>query len=365
MKYVFSIIILIHGLIHLLGFIKGFNLTETNSLSQSISKPIGILWLLTFLLFLTTTATYIKNYKFWFVFAFITLILSQILILMFWKDAKFGTLANVLIFLVSLYAYGKFQFNNMVKNETKQVLQHISAEKPSVILEKDLTHLPEIVQKWLKNSGVVGQEQSRFIRLKQIGEMRTKPEGKWMPFIAKQTFNVDEPAFVWDTEVEAMPLISLVGRDKLYQGKGSMLIKLAALIPVVNESKNKQMNSGAMIRFLAEMCWFPSAALNKYITWQAIGENSAKATLTIKDVSVFGMFRFSKDGDITSFEAQRYYGGNTTSKLETWRVNMTSYKTFHGIKIPNKNSVCWKLKEGDFNWLNLEILAVDRVITEN
>src|SRR5690606_41326613 len=126
---------------------------------------------------------YIKNYKFWFVFAFITLILSQILILMFWKDAKFGTLANVLIFLVSLYAYGKFQFNNMVKNETKQVLQHISAEKPSVILEKDLTHLPEIVEKWLQTSGVAGQEQSRLIRLKQIGEMRTKPEGRWMPFI--------------------------------------------------------------------------------------------------------------------------------------------------------------------------------------
>ncbi|MFV0571996.1 MAG: DUF6920 family protein [Xanthomarina gelatinilytica] len=149
------------------------------------------------------------------------------------------------------------------------------------------------------------------------------------------------------------------GRDKLYQGQGNMLIKLANLIPVVNESNNKQINSGTMIRFLAEICWFPSAAINDYIVWESISENSAKATLTIKDTRVSGIFKFSTEGNITSFEAKRYYGGKTNSKLETWLINMTSHKTFDGVKIPNKSNVSWKLKEGDFNWLKLEILTID------
>ncbi|HCY82229.1 MAG TPA: hypothetical protein DHV22_11840, partial [Xanthomarina gelatinilytica] len=66
----------------------------------------------------------------------------------------------------------------------------------------------------------------------------------------------------------------------------------------------------------------------------------------------------------TSFEAKRYYGGKTNSKLKTWRINMTSHKTFDGVKIPNKSNVSWKLKEGDFNWLNLEIIKLEKYNSE-
>ena len=365
MQYVFSFILLFHGLIHLLGFVKAFNLAEINQLPQSISKPIGILWFLTFLLFLITFLAYLKSYKFWFIIAIVAVIISQIIIIIFWKDAKFGTIANIIILVVSIFSLGKYQFNNMVSNETTQVLQHIQTKNHTIISEKDILHLPEIIQTWLRNSGVIGKEISQSIRLKQIGKMRTKPENKWMPFTATQIFNVEKPAFVWNTQVEAMPFISLYGRDKLYLEQGSMLIKLGALIPVVNDAENPQINSGAMIRFLAEICWFPSAALNNYIVWETLDKTSAKATLTVNGESVSGIFKFSKEGHIISFEAKRFYGGNTNSKLETWHVKMTSYKTFNNIRIPNKSSVSWKLKEGDFNWLKLEILELERNIIKD
>jgi len=41
LKIIFLFIVLIHALIHLLGFVKAFNLTEISQLTQPISKTSG------------------------------------------------------------------------------------------------------------------------------------------------------------------------------------------------------------------------------------------------------------------------------------------------------------------------------------
>ena len=185
--------------------------------------------------------------------------------------------------------------------------------------------------------------------------MRTKPNGNWMPFKAAQVFNVENPAFVWQTKVVALPSLKMVGRDQFIDGKGGMLIKLAGLIPVVNTSDNPKINSGAMLRYLAEICWFPSAALNEYIQWETVDSNSAKATFNCNNQSVSGIFSFNDNGDFIAFKADRYYGGGEKSQLEKWLITAEDYKVFSHIKIPSQCKVTWKLKEGDFNWLNLEV----------
>jgi hypothetical protein len=53
MKIAFLIIVLLHGLIHLLGFVKGFELKEVKELTLPISKTLGIVWLTATILFLT------------------------------------------------------------------------------------------------------------------------------------------------------------------------------------------------------------------------------------------------------------------------------------------------------------------------
>lgn len=358
MKAIFSFIVIIHALIHLMGFVKAFKLVEINQLPQSISRPIGMLWLFAALLFVFSTVLFLLKKEWWFVITIVAVIVSQILIILYWQDAKFGIIANVIILLVSISAYGNYQFHKMIQAESKQILQNIKVENLPVISKEDIKHLPEIVQKWMINSGVMGKEKVVSVRLNQVGEMRTKPDSKWMSFTAIQHFNIENPAFIWTTKVNAMPIVNMVGRDKLYNGEGEMLIKLASLIPVV-EGKNDKINQGTMIRFLAETCWFPAAVLNDYITWEAIDATSAKATLIITGKSVSGVFTFSAEGDLVSFQADRYYGGKDDSKLEKWYIEMSSYTKFQGIKIPNKCSVTWKLKKGDFNWLNFEIIELD------
>jgi hypothetical protein len=81
-------------------------------------------------------------------------------------------------------------------------------------------------------------------------------------------------------------------------GKGEMLIKLGGVIPIVNQSPNEKMNQGAMLRYLAEICWFPTAVLNDYMAWEMIDATSAKATLTINGKAVSGLFSFTEEGEL-------------------------------------------------------------------
>jgi hypothetical protein len=39
-------------------------------------------------------------------------------------------------------------------------------------------------------------------------------------------------------------------------------------------------------------------------------------------------------------------------------INITDYKTFDGIKVPSKMTSTWKLEEGDWTWLKLEVTDI-------
>jgi len=354
MRYVFAILLGLHGLIHLMGF--AFALFDTNINKQvlGISKPIGAFWLLTFILFVVSAVQYFGQKK-WFFIAAISIILSQILIITAWKEAKYGSIANILFFLVAIFDYGQYQFQNKVDKEVSTFLQNTSAPSIYKANEQRLKQLPDIVRKWLKNSGALNGDRSFTVHLEQEGKMRTKPNGKWMPFEATQYFDVENASFIWQTKVKSSFGFSLLGRDKLINGKGEMLIKIAGIVPVVDEKNNHKINSGAMIRYLSEICWFPSAALSNYITWEAIDSKSAKAVFKVSGQSVSGTFNFNDDGEMTSFESKRYFGGNQKAALERWLVEVEDHDTFKGIIVPSQCKVTWKLKEDDFEWLRLNI----------
>ncbi len=353
------LILLVHGIIHFMGFAKANGFGQMTALTKAISKPMGWLWLLVGLLFILSGVLYVSKKESWPMLAIIAVLLSQVLIFTVWNDAKLGSIFNGLILVIGIVALCTNQFNKMVMQETMELAAQPTAIDYRAISENDIKHLPNIVQRWMQYSGVLGKERVVSVRLKQRGEMKTKPEGKWIPFTADQYYDVANPAFIWSTEVDFMPMVKLMGRDKFTNGKGEMLIKLAALLPVVREGKNDKINSGAMLRFLAEMTWFPSAALNDYIKWEPIDEHRAKAYFTINGATVSGLFTFSDKGEMVSFEAQRYYGGGPGATLQTWLIRTSGHTDFNGTKIPGRCTVIWKLKEGDFNWLNLEIIALE------
>lgn len=366
MRLFFALIIFLHGLIHFLGFMNQWKIRKIKELSgkniillsENMNKTVGIFWLLAGLFLIASGLLYLIKKEWWWVIALIAVIPSQALIVLYWHAAKWGTIANVIILIISLIAFAAWNFNKKINKEVEDlyVTQSIN---PGIITNDMLAHLPQPVQLWLNRSGVVGKEKIYAVRLKQKGLMRTKPEQQnWFEARAEQYFSIEEPAFVWKVEMNMIPFLPVRGRDKWVEGKGAINIKLLSLINVANEA-DKKIDQGALQRWLAEMSWFPSAGLSPYIHWEALGAFSAKATMHYKGVSGSIIFDFNKEGDMIACYADRYMGGGKNAGLEKWQVVAKEHAFMDGFRIPVRLEATWKLKSGDFTWYKLEITGVE------
>jgi hypothetical protein len=189
MKILLSIILLLHGLLHFIGFAKAYKLASLPQLELSVSRSLGTLWLIAGIIFVVALALFTLDKKFWPFFALAGVLISQSLIIISWQDTKFGTILNIIILLVSLPALGNFHFKDKLKNEKEAFSQELKEPERQVITHENLKTLPPAVSKWLETSGVVGKPEIVYGHLKQTGEMRTSPDGKWMSFEAQQLVN--------------------------------------------------------------------------------------------------------------------------------------------------------------------------------
>ena len=96
-RYLFVSLMFIHGLIHLMGFIRAFGYGVANQISGEISRFNGMFWLAATLLFMLASILFLLKNESWLWVAIPACIISQVLIIMLWKDAKFGTIANMII----------------------------------------------------------------------------------------------------------------------------------------------------------------------------------------------------------------------------------------------------------------------------
>lgn len=358
MKYFFSVIVFVHALIHLLGFVKGFDLKDIKELSLPISKQTGLVWLGGAILFLIYGILYFINNRYSWLLGFIAIVLSQILIILFWKDAKYGTILNSIILIVSIISYGQFNFQKMIQTETAKILSETKTSNENLISENEIQDLPEPVKNWLRNSGAVDKSFINIGKVTQHAEMKLKPEQEnWMSATAIQYTTIENPAFIWTVDVKMNSLLNVKGRDKFEDGKGEMLIKLNSLLPIVNEQGEK-LNEGTIQRYLGEMVWFPSLAISPYVSWEHVNDSIAIASMEYKGTKGSGTFYFNSEGDFIRFSAMRFMGNEVDSKRHEWVLLADDYKVFEGIKVPAKMTATWKLPEGDWTWLKLEITDI-------
>jgi len=267
MRVFFAVLFIIHGLIHLLGFVKASNLAEINQLTQNITKPIGLLWLLVTILFLATSILYYFEKDSWWKIGAATIIVSQILIVFYWSDAKYGTIANLILLVPIVIAFAgnlPTSYKNIFKTEVEKGLKRSSTQE--ILTNEDINHLPLPVQKYIIYSGVVGKEKVQNFRVVFRGKFKPKPGSDFLDFHAIQYNFFDEPtrAFYIESKMFGIPFDAL----HLYLGpNATMQVKIASIFKVV-DAKGPEMNKSETITLLNDMCFLaPAALIDKNIEW--------------------------------------------------------------------------------------------------
>jgi len=285
-------------------------------------------------------------------------ILSSILTIMFWKDAKLVIIPNLIILVAAFFFLSQAVFDKKISNEIAQIIDQSDGFESSKVTSEQLLELPALVANWLKKSGVLGKERAYTVCLSQRAKMKMRPEQKnWNHARAEQCFAIENPAFVWKVKMNMPPFIKITGRDKFIDGKGEMQIKMFSTINVVNE-RGPKIDEGTLQRYLGEIVWFPSAALSPHIKWEAIDSLSAKATMDYMGTSGSGTFHFNHQGDFIKFSTLRYRGNDANAKRYEWVIKVSEYAIRNGVKIPVKMTATWKLDEGDWTWLEMEITDI-------
>jgi hypothetical protein len=218
-----------------------------------------------------------------------------------------------------------------------------------------LADLPAPAQRYLIHAGVVGTKIPRLVTLTQSGRIRDSVAASWMDFEAEETYSTNPPGFVWRAAFPTTAIPIVLGRDEYLEGKGSIVMKMLAVMPVADE-RGGELAAAGLMRYLNEMMWFPAGFLGSNITISAIDDTSFSVSIADRGMVAEAVLFVDSEGNLTNFRASRYNTG--TRSMEIWETPITAYASFNGLLLPSAGSAVWKLEEGDLDYIELEITGV-------
>jgi hypothetical protein len=263
--------------------------------------------------------------------------------------------AIILLVLNLAVSYSYSSFRAQVDNEISSLYSSSGSLSNKSYNSGRLAGLPQPVQRYFRYCLKEGQKYISYARLKHAGSLRPNPSIDWMPVSAEEYFTIEKPGYVWYAELKPFKYVWLAARDTYLQGRGNVLAKLYSGVTLSN-SKGNQTDQGAMIRWLSEAVWFPTALLpSENIQWEEIDNNSAKAFFTDRGRTVVGIFHFNERGEITSFTADRFMD----KSLEKFEERYYDYKEFRWIKVPTQINATWHLKTGNYTYAGFDVEEIE------
>lgn len=251
---------------------------------------------------------------------------------------------NAVVILVLLLLFGSSAVWNGASNTLERELGRVVEAPHDVAMVS--TDVPPPVARFLGRSVLAGQKRIRTARLDQAGEFFLN--GSWHPLTAHQFVTTSPPSFMWDARIQMAPFVSVYVRDSYVLGHASMRARMLAFYPLVDQANRAELQEGALMRYLGEAVWLPTRLMpGDGLSWSAVDDGHADATLTDEGVSVTLRFTIDADGAVTEvFSPARYREVNGSYVKTPWRVRALGQEIKGGVRLMSPAEAEWILPEG-------------------
>lgn len=353
MRYAVAAFLVAHGIAHLPGFAVSWRLLSSPEMPYSTTllsgrwdagvagiRIVGIAWLIIGLAFVAAAIGYARNLPLAVMLITSVAVTSLVLSVLNWPQARTGVFVNLAV-LIMLPPIGQLAWRDASATRVQALMASADHRPLGTFDRVCLKAVPPPVARFLSRSLIEGQPLIDTVHVEQTGEFRVGES--WQPFRATQRFTVEPAGFVWDARIAMMPLLPVLVRDSYVAGSGAMRGEIGGVYPLVNQSERRELDAGALQRFLAEAVWFPTALLPRdNLKWDPIDEHRARATLSDGRTTVSLEFRFNDAGEVTEiFAPDRYAENHGRYEPKPWVVRCSEYETHAGMRIPVQCEVAW------------------------
>jgi len=339
-----------------MGFIKGFDIAKVNQLTQRISKPVGIVWLITAIIFIGVALLFIVKSQYWMGIGVVAVVVSQILIIMTWQDAKFGTIPNIIIIIVLVLNMGSFFFEQNYKKDLALNFEQNNSFSVDILTEQDMLSIPASVKRYLKYVGVVGKPKVKNFKIVFDGEMREKGKD-YFSFTSEQYNFIENPSRLFFMKAQMFGM-TIPGYHKYFNNRATMDIRIFGLFPVVKLA-GEVMDKTETVTLFNDMCLFsPGSLIDKRIQWATIDDLTAKAVFTNHGISITANLYFNQEGQLINFISN---DRTAVSEMKQYPflTPASEYRNIDGLNLPTYGEAVWRMPEGDFTYGKFRLKNVE------
>jgi hypothetical protein len=361
MRWLFSLVLIAHGVIHSMGFLKAFGLAALPQLTQPISRPLGVGWLIAMVLMLSTAAALFAWPRGWWLIGAAALVVSQLVIVYAWRDARFGTIANAILLVGVAYGgvtRGPTSFRAAYDREVELGLARPVAAP--VITEADLAPLPDPVQRYLRATGFVGQPRVHNYRVRFRGRIRGSADAAWMPFEVDQLSFGAPPArlFLMTATRSHLPVQAL---HRFVDGAATMRVRLAGVVPIL-DAHGPELDRSETVTLFNDMCVLaPGTLIDPAITWEPIDARSARARFTIGATTIAATLLFDADGLLRDFVSDDRSAASPDGKSFTrqrFTTPVRDYRRYGAVRLAAHGEARWHPPTGELSYGEFELVDI-------
>ncbi len=360
-RWVFVVVLVGHGLLHLLGTAKGFGWAEVSALTDPVGPWGGGLWLVAAVLVLGCAALLAAGPpSWWWAVAVVAAAVSQTVILTSWSDARAGTVVNVVLVLAAGYAFasaGPFSFRAQWQDQAARALSAVDRD-PAVVTEADLAPLPEPLAAYLRRSGTVGQPRVTSFTAAFHGRIRSSPTAHWMPFTGRQlnTYGANpRRLFIMDATRSGLPVTVL---HVFGDATATMRAKALSLVTVV-DAAGPEMDRGETVTVFNDLVVLaPAAIVGAPVRWTAVDARHVRGVFSDGAQSVSAELIFDAEHDLVDFVSDDRLRASPDGRAFTpqrWSTPLSGHHEVDGHRVLTAGEGRWHPPSPEVQFTYLEL----------